>query len=343
MAAENNFKYEWNYNTLKRVYFQLKFKQRTEEEQKEYLLLEALLSDGSVLEGMTFVDGVDFSTAFKLETKTLLEDYYDYLSSIFEFYDNSDDTLTKVVYEKLDVTDEELLQTAHDFFKNLDPEWYQLFLNLYKQRKGTVRFSELRSFSSYFPSNGLWLANITRNNTIQDYVNTIHEFAHGIADQMVSDLRTYSPDNILLELFPIVCQMIFLYTYDENKLQNEITKYINNYLKIMIDYSEEIKMKFNIASTFVNVSNARNLSRLIKRKWNICIGKDELTEIYSNPVEELFAYVFPFLVAIELLEIYSEDKDKFKEIMNKMITSKLKPLDLLNELHIEPNKSLKLQ
>jgi hypothetical protein len=246
-----------------------------------------------------------------------------------------------MTYEQLPMTEDDLLDTAHDFFKSLDPEWYQLFMNLYRQRKTTVSFTDCRSFSSYFPSNGLWLANITRKHTIQDYVNTIHEFAHGIADQLTDTIKTYNADNIFIELFPIVIQMVWLYEFNDLGLQHEISKYMNNYLKIMIAYAEEIRMKYNIASTFVNVKNSRNLSRLIKKEWGITISKEELEEIYSNPVEELFSYVFPFLIAIELMEIYTKDKEEFITIMNDIIKTDLKPLELLDKYNLTPNKSLK--
>ena len=100
-------------------------------------------------------------------------------------------------------------------------------------------------------------------------------------------------------------------------------------------------MKYNIASTFVNVKNSRNLSRLIKKEWGITISKEELEEIYSNPVEELFSYVFPFLIAIELMEIYTKDKEEFITIMNEIIKTDLKPLELLDKYNLTPNKSLK--
>lgn len=341
MAAKKIFNYNWNYNTLKRIYFQLKFKERTEDEQREYLFLETILANGHVIEGISFVDDSSFQDKFKYETKTLMVDYYDYLAPIFEFYDNTDDEIETMTYEYIDVSEEELIEAANKFFKSLDENWYQLFLNLYNNRNGTVSFTNARSFSTYFPSNNMWLANITRNNTIQDYVNTIHEFAHGIADQMVPQIKTYSSDNIFIELFPIVLQMIWLYECDEHGLQLEINKYMNNYLKIMSSYAEEIRMKYNIASSFVDVNTPRNLCRLIRRTWGINISKEEVSQTYNNPVEELFNYVFPFLCAIELVDLYRKDKDKFIHTMNRILVSDLKPLEILEKFDIEPNKNLK--
>ena len=343
MATENDSKCVWNYNSIKKLYDELKDKKRTDDEEKEFLFVEAFMSNNASIEGFSFDEGLDFETAYKSEARTILFDYHSYLEDIFAFYDMGDDSLEFKPYDRLEFTTDDLLNEADNFFKNLNDDWYKLFLNLIKCKDTTICFAAQRSFSCFFPSSDFWIANIKIDDTIQSYVDTIHEFAHGIADQMVRELRSYNSDNILIELFPMVCQMIWLYDCDNLDLQHEITKYISNYFKIMQDYAEEIRMKYNIAISFVGVKTPRNLSRLIKKNWDIKISREEIEAIYASPVEELFNYVYPFIISLELFEIYKNNKEDFFKIMNEIVITEKKPREVLNAYNLEPNKSLKLK
>lgn len=340
MASENNINNSvWDYDSLKKVYKTLKNKERTDIEEKEFLLLERILN-GASIDGISFVDNISFKDAYAHETYTVLIDYYKYLYVIFKFHDINDEDRELIPYEKLNTNPDILKQTAGDFFKSLNEEWFKLFLNISSPENSSVSYSSLRSFSTYFPSSNYWLANIYKHDTIQDYVDTIHEYAHGIADQLSSETKTYTSNNIFIELFPITCQMIWLYECDESGLQHELTKYISNYFKIMTDYAEEIRFKYNICSTFYSVKSSKVLAKLIKKEWNIIITPKELEGYYEYPVQELFSYVYPFLVSLELLEIYKKDKNEFINIMNDLIVSKKDPLEILSAYNIEPAKSL---
>lgn len=334
-------KYKWNKDTLKEAYNKLFFKEdRTEEEENELHFLECILDNSVTLDGMSFVDDIEFAEAFDEEAKTLMSDYTQYLSFIFDFYDNADPDIEQEKFEGFLFSEDDILASVHDFYYKLDKTWFNYFINIFKDRKDNLSFDKSRSFSHYFPKSDIWLANINRTYSIGDYVDGVHEYAHGIADQITGKIKVYSPNNILIEVFPIVCQLIYLYKNDLRGMQPEVSKYINNYYATMINYAEEIKTKYNIAATFFHVKNPRNLSRLIKKAWNLSLKKEDIVSLYATPIEENINYVFPFLVAVELLELYTLDPELFKYTANKIITSDKDPLSLLDDLYIEPNRHL---
>lgn len=333
--------YKWNNEILKDAYNKLFFKQdRTTDEENELCFIGSILDCSASLEGISFVDDIDFSDAFDEEAKTLINDYALYLNYIFDFYDNADPDIEQEKFEGFIFNEEDILTSIHDFYYNLDKKWFGYFNKIFMERKNNLSFDKPRSFSHYFPKSDIWIANISRTYSICDYVDGVHEYAHGIADQINGNIKVYSPKNILIEVFPIVCQLIYLYKNDLKGMQSEVSKYINNYYATMICYAEEIKTKYNIASTFFHVKNPRNLSRLIKKTWSLNLKKEDIISLYSTPIEENINYVFPFLVAVELLELYTLDSELFKYSVNKIITSDKEPLPLLDDLYIEPNRHL---
>ena len=60
MATENDSKCVWNYNSIKKLYDELKDKKRTDDEEKEFLFVEALMSNNASIEGFSFDEGLDY-------------------------------------------------------------------------------------------------------------------------------------------------------------------------------------------------------------------------------------------------------------------------------------------
>lgn len=337
MTTRNTTSYDWNYEKLKVIYEELKNKNRSSTEDREFQFLKTFIDINESIDDIRFNDNTNFAESFRGEFKTLFLDYYQFLPYIFDYYASRDDEISLQTLSALPFTDEEVFQSAHDFYQGLDKEWFKYFNQIYKQRRDFFKFSDVRSFSMYLPSQKIWLANVTREGTIGDFVDTVHEYAHGIADQISTGIRVYSPSNILIELFPIVCQMIFLNQNNIGALQVEISKYLNNYFKVMHNFAEEVMVKYNIAETFCAVKSARCLSRLVKRTWGFQLGKEDAQMLYSTPVEDNISYVFPFIVALELLDIYSKDPEKFKYLMNLILRTNDEPLDTLKKLKLTPN------
>lgn len=340
MTSRNNSNYKWNIEKLKSIRNALHYKKRTPEEEKEYQLLLSLLACGDTIEGFAFEEAASFSDVFKSEFVTLFLDYYQFLPYIFEYYNGVNLDLDVQKLAQIEMSEDDILANVHDFYRDLDQEWLTYFNKIYRQRKDFLSFESCRPFSVYLSSSGIWIANLARTRTVADLVDTVHEYAHGIADQISPGIKAYSPDNILLELFPIVCQLIYLNQNDLPRLRVEITKYINNYLKTMHDFSEEILVKFNLAEAFGSVRNARCLSRLVRRTWGINLDKEEARILYATPSEENITYVFPFIVALELLDIYENDPDKFKYLMKQILVAEDAPLDTLKRLAITPNRRI---
>lgn len=332
---KNNFKIDKK--LLKEASDRLIHKNRNVLEEKELLYLSLFINDLEIPSSIMSTSD-NFRTIYKNDFSILYDQYYDYLNDIFEFYKLfSEEEINMENYEHIVNNYEEVFTSVHDFYYSLDKDWFSYFNELYKKRHSTIELSNNRSFSVLFPCSKLWVANIEAKGTIEDYVNTVHEYAHGIDDVIANRVRTYSPQNIFIELFPTVCQMIYLENNRDIRNQIEVNKYLTNFRAQQISTAEEIKVKYNLISTFPNVTNARNLSRLIKRNLGEVISKEYLYLMFKNSIVESICYVYPFIIALELLDLYKTDRDLFKYKMNYIFTSKEHPLEMVKKLNITPN------
>lgn len=332
---KNNFSIDKD--LLVRASNNLAKKKRTVAEEKELLYLTFFLNNMNI-PASVLPTSDNFRSVYKNDFIVLYDQYFDYLKDIFDFYQLFGDEEIKLKnYEGIVNSYEEVFASVHDFYYSLDKDWFAYFNKLYKERHSTVELSSDRSFSVLFPCSSLWVANIEAKGTIEDYVNVVHEYAHGIDDQITNRVRTYSPQNIFIELFPTICQMIYLENNSDIRNQIEVNKYLTNMQANHISEAEEIKVRFNLVSLFPKVSNARNLSRLIKRNLGEVISKEYLSLMFRNSVAENICYVYPFIIAREFIDLYKKDQDLFKYKMNYVLTSKEHPLEIVRKLNITPN------
>lgn len=335
-----NFKIDQNKLVTARNY--LLNKKRTPEEEMELLFISMFVYN---LPGLNYkkLSNEEFAEIYKNDLHTLCYDYYDYLDAIFTFYEASEEEcLTQTAYEMIIDNYEQVFTSVHDFYKSLDKRWFDIFNTIYKERHSTVALSNKRSCSILFPNTKLWVANIEVDGSIEDYVNVVHEYAHGIDDIIANRVRTYSPENIFLELFPLVCQILYLKNNSDIQYQGEIYKCLTNLRLSMLSEAEVIKAKYNLINAFPNVTSTRNLSRLIKRHMNQVISKQDLNLLFSNSLVDSISYTYPYIIALELVNIYQNDPDLFKYDMNYILNSKDHPQYVIKKLNIIPNSIIKM-
>lgn len=309
-------------------------KKRTQSEEKELFFLSLFIEEIEIPSSFSSLKD-NFRLVYKNDFNVLYDQYFDYLQDIFAFYDMYGDLEEQVrSYECIVKSYEEVFSSVHDFYYSLDKNWFKIFNELYKLRHQTISLSNSRSFSVLFPESSLWIANIETKQTIEDYVNTVHEYAHGISDILDNRVRTYSPQNIFIELFPMVCQIIYLQNNADIRNQIEVNKYLTNLQSIQLSEMEEIKVRFNLITSFPNVTSSRNLSRLIKKNLGEVISKEYLNQMFSSSVAENICYTYPYIIALELASLYKTDLDLFKYKMNYILSSKEPPLEIVKKLNI---------
>ncbi len=337
---EKNMCFGWDINYFKETLDRLEALPCSSEVKQECALLQLLIN---LLEVDCYqqVETNDIFSSRYLYDRNVLHEYYaDYIGTIFDFYHvNMEMETDTIKLADFQPDYEEILNLLMDFFRKLDKDWYLLCQNLYKIRYSAISFQSIPSFSAFLPEANIWIANIKSSHSISVAVDLAHEFAHGIGDQLHHDIQKYSPENILLELFPLLCQSLFIdYLIKIKYYPDEAKKFKKHVNQSILNQAEEICFKFNISQLFPTIKNARNLSRVIKRELNMSISKDELMVMYNQSVAHNIHYVYPFIICNELLSLVYEDFDYFKYATKILMKENEDVVDTIRKLKLMPNQ-----
>lgn len=298
---------------------------------KEYL--NSILSKNNQKES-------SFSRRLQKDNTDLLVTFNEIIKDIDDFYNIYDDKICpKEPLSNIYISINDMLSLVERFYYSIDSEWGHLAHRLLHSDKSIILKSIQPSYSAYFKISKLWICNINNSHTVQDLIDCLHETTHGINDQICKKEEHYSFDNILLEFFPELMSLIFVeWLIECNIYPEEALKYRNNYLASIYECAEQVMCKYKIASQFTDINDLSVLLKEIQRVWNINITEDELESLYDDPVSRNIFYVYPYTIAIEFLNLYHCDLEKFWKNVKLFLRNSDDDLSTIKKLGIKPNQ-----
>lgn len=215
--------------------------------------------------------------------------------------------------DEIGMSSKELLSFTHDYFKQFDPNWYKIFMSVFKDRKHNLIIGSKGNSTIYIPSQDYSYIKVEKKDSIEDYFNLIHEYTHTVVDRM-----KYRHDYL--------CGYPFV---ELPSLLNELL--LCDYLKeVYIGLDKDIKSYFNslIRQT---VAYAKRISNYY---YKGIIDKDYMVKYIS--------YVIPMMEVIELYNVFLSDKEKGLFILNNIIMMDEVPnyLEYTKRLGLIPNQNV---
>ena len=217
-----------------------------------------------------------------------------------------------------------LLSFVHDFYNSIDREFAKYFNRVYKERKNNLRLTNNatdgydRNYMNYLNTINYAYININLTHTIDDFINIIHEYAHAIADQMY--FRPRYGKYPFIELLPLFMQEL---AYDEvircfEDVEFDVIRSDACTTKTVLKYAKELILQSDYLS-LVNTSPERKqfINSFAEYSNNT---KTKTEKILNVSMQEKISYVIPFILMIELYNMYYEDPEKALYIMKKIIT-----------------------
>lgn len=246
---------------------------------------------------------------------------------------------------------DDILCLTHDFFKSLNKYFFDIFLKSYKNRKNHFSFYKSLENITY---KGLSLCvlsmqenyiEISRDNTIEDVLTTIHEYTH-VCGSLINPMHMLFPKNIFGEIDPLFMELISNdFLYKQLKDDNLKTHKVNNHFSYS-NHAEEIIKKTKLIELERNLKNGfqtnKELKDIANTKLNIhpLILEDIIRD--SNSTSDY--YLISYLFAIEFYELYLKDKEKALFYLRKFILleckSELEYYESIKKLGIIPNLSV---
>lgn len=309
----------WNLTKLNKLKKQLQdefFRTNNDFLLDELYLIEQIINDNISLFSlpMTFQE--------KIQNDIIVMERYNYFLDSINNLINSKTCIPALedynleIYKTLNCS--YVLGFTHDFYNSLDHEIASLFNQEFKNRKDNIQFTNKRSYSTYLPHSKQSFINITRNKTVEDFINCVHEYGHSISDR-IKFRENYYNNYPFVELASIFFSLL---AYD--RLMDDFEDMDNDVIKLKVIEAKTIEKNAIMINLFNKYYQENNLilsrkktTKDMKRKLNkkILFIK-ELLEV-SNI--ERYSYVIPYMLAIELYMIYLEDPEKSIYLLKEII------------------------
>lgn len=226
------------------------------------------------------------------------------------------------------ITHDEVLTLVHDFFRDIDEEFFKYFLEIFNNRYKLIRFTDKSSSINNRECDGYCIfADGVRKNYISvidetglpKLINLTHEIGHGILNLYNSKFLYNSYDEFLSEVGSLFFEIVINY---------ELGRKINSY--------ESALESVQTLDEYSNMSNDLVLHEILsdiwrknkyrsgvtfyfklKKEYGFSIG--QVKDSINSSIENDGKYVIGYMLALELFHIYKQDKKSSIELLKKMI------------------------
>jgi len=215
------------------------------------------------------------------------------------------------------------------FYENLDDELNSYFQEIYKDRYSSIRFLSSNYEGKILDSNDYgidYYINATKKNfiavrntqNIGANVCLTHECGHAIHNLMNPEKNYWDTDYLLWELPSIFMELLNL----EENVGNFDEKIINVY-----KYSTLCRY-YDFADVFSEQVNFIKYWKKFKYKYdkdtiskiNEFYPKEIIDDLFQSGFSDSITYPVSYILALELLHIYKQDKKEALKILKKLMT-----------------------
>lgn len=264
----------------------------------------------------------------------ILDDYAEQTTKLVRAYDSIDNP---ELFDYRYITHDDALTMNYDFFHNMDEEIFKYFEILYKERYKSIKFSKDDSTLSQYKVDGYCIfidvvcknfININDTIGLSKVVDLAHECGHAVANLFIENIYD-TRDNFLTEMASLFFELAFhndigekIDTFENTLLQFEKMNYFNCEANLLLYHSQLIESwqhnKYNVSPDFY---------RYLKNKYQL--RRTDIKESLNISIETDGPYIISYMVALELLHIYKDNKKEAMNILKQMLI-KIKNNDSLD-------------
>lgn len=263
--------------------------------------------------------------------------------SLVALFSNTIDTLKEKMHEIEDIlslrllpeedyskitgatlTNNQALSLTADFYRHFSSSLYPIFKAAYKNRTNSVRYidtleNDCRANSFFIDIINRYFINMINNNQISKLYDFIHEYGHVISF-LINPKSAYRTNesffNEVASLFP---ELVAQHENSANFDPTQVT--FESYMTLV---------------SFINKATSLNLHKPIINVWHDCdknaneeyfrelkatynIDEEEFDLLINTFIDDDAIYIISYMVAIELLHIYKQDKQQALEIFENFL------------------------
>lgn len=279
--------------------------------------MEIIIADAKRPKKKTLIESIEDDYEYLKDNNFLWNDVRKFATlSVPEYYGDF------VLDNFLDLTDEEIFQYTHDFYRDItDKEMFELFLKIFAKRNKQVKlfqekYSDFTADSVYLAYYNDTFIRLNKKGTFTDLASLIHEYGHAI--QMYSNYHPNMLDNPYNEIISVTFELIAheYYSKDERlciSAADSQWEDFNSRILFADDLVDEIDIVKQIKDGEKGHSLKEKISKYAKHDARL------LQEIIEFEVATSLDYVVAELIGIEIYMIYRKDPEKALYLIHKII------------------------
>lgn len=250
--------------------------------------------------------------------------------------------LSKYYYRErsnLRLSENDIVELSHEFFKSTNKDFYNLYLKLYKRRNNHIRFVD-----APFESNVIFVPGVNKpyvticKKNDDDYINNLsdlnHEEGHSIS-ALINPSRYFKKKMNFYEIESIFFD--FLGNEFLAKELNDDSFRKESYMQLSGFYylAKELLMEKSLVSKN-DSDECDSLDFLLQNESPL---NNVFTRILNT--DQKMCYAFSSVIAVELCSLYKEDKDLALNILKSIVSDNDKEKEFSNIVsQVTPNKRL---
>lgn len=247
--------------------------------------------------------------------------YEKYLYIIRDFVDSFEPVASNLDFDvkltKINTEKNKIISVSYDFYKTIKGRFQKEVPKAFSART-RIKFEEVKDrekcdiMGLTFPvcyRDEIYMLLKTQG-TINDYITSIHEFAHALVLKMNEDGFYDIEKYCFVELESIFFEMIGTdYLVNKMNIQEQgLSIAIDNFIEMVKD-GIYIVNKLNLQGVFGKLKY-RDLNKYVKYLEKVEMLDDEsINEVLFHDLLEIFHYVFSYLTAIEFYLRYQVNKE----------------------------------
>jgi hypothetical protein len=321
-------KYRWTVYDLEERLKRLQELKKKEKNPKKLLIIEEDITN--LEDGIKNLTG-NTTNAPLINRYRKMEHFYhdwDFLApEITEFSEITESFRFAKELKRSSLSKKDIMDLTHDFYKELGSFFFGNFLKAFRQRRDHIKFENGKVFGVNFGTSYNILTTkesfirINRDHTVNDLITTIHEYMH--ATSMRINQEHLMVDNYLFSEVDTLFSEILAHDFIKKVIDADtatICRAIEHDMIAADAFNTSALIKLFELERNRKFKNNRDL-RLAALKEPQLAGVD-IDAITSNPYANSECFAIGYAIAIELYEMYKDDKEKALDILKRIIQSK---------------------
>ena len=301
--------YTWNKAEIKQTILNLKYLTPKNSEEKfeiDYCIseLNILLNKKTKKENNIEEENIEYED---------LQKYSNIIKSIINKYDTKIKPIIKS--KQVFIPKKEIINTTKEIINSISNNWYSLLTPTFNNSNILDFNKGNNNLFYYFDYINKIYISLDKQDTIEDYLNTIHEYLHALTI-ILNQNYLY---NIECEFLSILGELITCHEMKKRKIHT--LEYLKSEYKLFINIINTIK-ETKLRNLLIN-SNFSTKEKTYYLKKILKLTQSQVDDIYNIPLTYNYSTIISYFLAIELFEIYKVNKEKCIYICESIIRSNM--------------------